>query len=121
MGTVFLLAGYYFWRQGWDHWQTMVFSTLAFSRMSLALAMRSERDSLFSPRFFTNPPMLWAVVVTLALQLAVIYLPWLQGVFHTQALSNLELILCLAISTLGLWAVEAQKLFLQMGPHRKQA
>ncbi len=46
MGLVFLGTGYYFWKTGWQNWQTMVFTTLAFSRISLALAMRSERDLL---------------------------------------------------------------------------
>lgn len=114
MGIVFLLTGYYFWSNGWANWQTMVFSTLAFSRMSLALAMRSERDFLFGKGFFANKPMLGAVVLTLVMQLAVIYLPWLQEVFETEDLSRQELLISLAISTVGFWAVEIQKLIFRL-------
>ncbi len=110
MGLTFLFAGYYFWRAGWQHWQTIVFSTLAFSRMSLALAMRSEHDLLVQQGLFSNKPMLLAVLVTLALQIAVIYIPWLQNLFNTQSLTTQELLISLGISTVGFWAVEVQKL-----------
>jgi Ca2+-transporting ATPase len=112
MGLVFLGVGYYFWSTDWENWQTMVFATLAFSRMSLALAMRSERDFLFRRGLLSNKPMLGAVLLTFGLQMAVIYVPWLQGIFETKALSNEELLISLAVSTVGFWAVEIQKLVL---------
>jgi Ca2+-transporting ATPase len=114
MGIVFLLTGDYLWSNGWDNWQTWVFATLAFSRMSLALAMRSERDFSLGKRFLGNPAMLAAVLLTLALQMAVIYVPWLQVVFDTSALSNQELLMSLAISTVGFWAVGFEKLFFRL-------
>lgn len=113
MGIVFLLVGDYFLEARWENWQTMVFSTLAFSRMSLALAMRSERDSLFRQGLLSNQPMLVAVLVTFSLQMAVIYTPWLQGLFETRALTTQELWISLAISTVGFWVVEVQKQFLR--------
>jgi Ca2+-transporting ATPase len=118
MGTVFLLAGYYYWSIGWQHWQTMVFATLAFSRMSLALAMRSERDLLIKRGLFSNKPMLASVLVTFGLQLAVLYVPWLQHFFQTHALTITELLLCLGISTIGFWAIELEKVILRYH-HRK--
>jgi len=113
MGLVFLGTGYYFWKTGWQNWQTMVFTTLAFSRISLALAMRSERDLLIKQGLLSNRPMLGAVLLTLALQIAVIYIPWFQSIFETKQLTTQELLLSLAISTVGFWAVEIQKLFLR--------
>ncbi len=110
MGTIFLLAGDYFWGAQWANWQVMVFSTLAFSRISLALAMRSEHDFVFGKGFGANKPMLGAVVLTLGLQMLVIYVPWLQVMFSTQGLSVQELLICLVMSTVGFWAVEVQKL-----------
>jgi Ca2+-transporting ATPase len=114
MGIAFLGAGYYFWSNGWERWQTMVFATLAFSRMSLALAMRSERDVLIRRGLMSNRPMLTAVLLTFALQLAVIYIPWLREIFTTQALTIKELLITLGISTVGLCAVELQKLFFRL-------
>lgn len=109
LGFAVLLLGYQYWSQAQAHWQTMIFVTLAFSRMSLALAMRSERDSFFSTGLFTNPIMLWAVIITFLLQLAVIYIPQLQAFFQTNALSIPELGISLGVSTAGFWGVELEK------------
>lgn len=84
MGLFFLLLGYEYWSTAQANCQTMVFVTLAFSRMSLALAMRSNLDSLFRIGLVSNKPILGAVALTFVLQLAVIYIPWLRSFFQTQ-------------------------------------
>ncbi|MBW4521993.1 MAG: cation-translocating P-type ATPase [Scytolyngbya sp. HA4215-MV1] len=111
MGMTFLLTGYYY-REAlhWQNWQTMVFATLAFSRIWLALGMRSVRDLLIKRGLLSNRPMLASVVLTFGLQMAVLYFPWLQKLFQTKPLTNSELLICLAVSTIGFWAVEIQKL-----------
>ncbi|HIK30545.1 MAG TPA: cation-translocating P-type ATPase [Oscillatoriales cyanobacterium M4454_W2019_049] len=91
------------------YWQTMVFSTLAFSRMGLAQTMRSDRDSLFSLNPLGNKPLLGAVLLTFSLQLAVIYVPFFQTLFKTTALSGIDLAVSLALSTVVFWAMEIQK------------
>lgn len=109
LGLTIMLLGYGYWWRAQDTWQTMVFVTLAFSRMSLALAMRSSQDSWFSLDFFGNPSMLGAVVLTFGLQVLVIYLPYLQDFFQTVPLSWPDLAISLGTSTLGFWVIEAQK------------
>lgn len=109
LGLAIIALGYYFWSQGRANWQAMVFSALTFSRMSLALAMRSQRDSIFTLGLLSNKPMLAAVGLTFLLQVAVIYTPWLQEIFATMSLSRTDLLLCLAVSTAGFWAVEWEK------------
>jgi len=94
---------------GNGHWQTMVFTVLTLAQMAHVMAIRSERDSLFTQGLSSNLPLLAAVVLTLALQLATIYVPWLQPVFHTQALSAAELALCVALAALVFVAVEIEK------------
>ncbi|MBD3881582.1 cation-translocating P-type ATPase [Phormidium tenue FACHB-886] len=110
MGLVFLGLGYWVWREGWEHWQTMIFATLAFSRMTLALAMRSDRELLIQRGLFSNRAMLGAVLLTFTLQMMVLFVPWLQEFFQTQALTTQELLICLGVSTVGFLAVELQKL-----------
>lgn len=109
LGLAILLLGYGYWYQGQANWQTMVFVTLAFSRMSLALAMRSSQDSWFSLALLGNPSMLAAVLLTLGLQLLVIYVPQLQAFFQTMPLSLSDLGIGLGVSTLGFWAIETEK------------
>jgi Ca2+-transporting ATPase len=49
--------------------------------------------------------------LTVALQFAIIYTPWLQDIFHTGALSGKEILLCVGLSSLVFWAVEMEKMF----------
>jgi len=94
---------------GWP-WQTMVFTTLALLQLGSALADRSERDSFFTLGAATNPLLLGAVLVTLAVQLAIVYVPALQGVFRTRPLGPGQLAVVLAAATAAFWAIEADKL-----------
>ncbi|MGD2039461.1 MAG: cation-translocating P-type ATPase, partial [Anaerolineae bacterium] len=108
MGLVSLAMGYWTWRTGWDNWQTMIFTTLTLSQMAHALAVRS-RESLFKVGLLSNKALLGAVLLTFVLQMAVIYVPFLQNLFRTDALSLGELLLSLILSTVVFWGVEAEK------------
>lgn len=109
LGSLFFGVGYWGWQSALAHWQTLIFSTLAFSRIFLVQAIRGEQESLFKMGVMSNGPLLGAVVITTALQLLVLYNPMFQAIFETQPLSMMELCLCLAIASLGFWAVELQK------------
>jgi Ca2+-transporting ATPase len=109
MGLVPLGIGYWYWRAGNAHWQTMLFTNLTLAQMGNALAIRTNRDSLFKIGLLSNKPLLGAVSLTFLLQLAVTYLPFLRGVFGTTPLSATELAVTLVLSTVILWAVELGK------------
>jgi len=91
------------------HWQTMVFNVLFFAQMAHVLAIRSERQSLFRQGLFSNKPLLASVLISIALQLAVTYLPLLQGIFHTEPLTSGEMATVIAASSLVFVAVEIEK------------
>jgi Ca2+-transporting ATPase len=101
--------------RGVEHWQTVVFSVLTISQLFHSMAVRSERASLFEIGITTNPAMLGAILLTLALQMAVIYTPALQPIFHTQALPLPDLLLVLGLSSLLLVAVEIEKWLVRRG------
>ena len=94
---------------GNSHWQTMVFNTLCLSQMGHVLAIRSESQSFFSMGMFSNKPLIGAVLLTLALQIAVTYVPFLQPIFRTEALTLNEFLLVGAVSSLVFFAVEIEK------------
>jgi len=100
---------------GTSHWQTMVFTVLTLAQMAHVLAVRSERDSLFTQGIFSNTPILGAVLLTFGLQLATIYVPFLNPIFRTQPLSLGELAFCLAMSSVVFFAVEVEKGFVRRG------
>ncbi len=97
-------------RAGVAHWQTMAFSVLCFSQLGLALAIRSPRESVFSTGLLTNKPMLGALVLTVGLQLMIIYVPFFNSLLSTQPLTWAELGITLAVSSVVFWAVELAKL-----------
>ncbi len=119
MGFVSLGVGYYYWSLGNPNWQTIVFTTLTLSQMGNALALRSERESLFKIGLLSNKSMLNAVLLTFVLQIAVIYIPFLQSVFRTNPLSWQELIICLVLSTIVFWGVEFEKYLKRRGDRKK--
>ena len=92
-----------------SHWQTMAFTVLCFSQMGHVMAIRSERQSLFNIGVFSNKSLLGALLLTTALQLAIIYSPSLNSIFKTQPLSIYELAITLAVSSVVFWAVEIEK------------
>ena len=93
--------------------RTIVFTVLTLAQMGNALAIRSARDSLFQIGIFSNRALISSVALTFALQLGVIYWPPLQSIFKTTALTAVELLSCIALSTIVFWAVEAQKFLLR--------
>ena len=97
------------------YWQTVVFTVLTVSQLFHSLAVRSETESLFRIGLFSNLPMLGAVTLTLLLQLAVIYTPALNDIFYTQPLPLFDLVVCLVLSSLVLFAVEIEKWLVRRG------
>ncbi|MCX7913841.1 MAG: cation-translocating P-type ATPase, partial [Thermodesulfovibrionales bacterium] len=92
-------------------WQTMVFTGLVLGRMAVVMAVRSESDSLFKIGIFSNKPLLGAVLITFALQMAVVYIPFLNPIFYTNPLAINELLLTLAFSIFVLFVIEIEKLY----------
>ncbi|MCK5886667.1 MAG: cation transporting ATPase C-terminal domain-containing protein, partial [Alcanivorax sp.] len=90
-------------------WQTMLFTTLIFSQLALALEVRAEKKSLFSSGLLTNRAMLSAVGIGVAAHFALIYVPFLQNVFNTVALGPKDLMISLAAAFVIIVAAEAWK------------
>lgn len=110
-----LMAGISLSLQGWairNHmpWQTMVFNFLCLSQMGHVLAIRSEKQSFFRIGLFSNKLLIGSVTFTVLLQAAIIYIPFLQSVFKTQALTLTEFVLVGIASILIFAAVEIEKI-----------
>jgi len=109
MGGISLLSQGWAFYKGSPHWQSMVFTVLTLSQMGHVLAIRSERESFFCQGPFSNRPLLAAVLLTFGLQMAVLYVPVLQPIFKTEALSTDELLFCLGLSSIVFFVVEIEK------------
>ncbi len=115
MAGVSLVAQAWAYHTGSAHWQSMVFTVLTLSQMGHVLAIRSERDSLFTLGLSGNVPLLGAVLLTFALQMAILYVPSLQMVFRTAPLSAEELLICFGLSTVVFVSVEIEKWLFRRG------
>ncbi len=115
IGGLTLGAQAWAYHSGSPNWQTVAFTVLTLSQLAHAMAIRSERDSLFLIGFSSNWPLLAAVVLTLALQLAVVYIEPLQTIFKTTGLTPVELLVCLALPLIVLGAVECEKWLVRRG------
>ena len=96
-------------QQGKAHWQTMVFTVLALSQLGHVLAVRSDRTFLYRQGLFSNPLLMGAVLLTIGLQLLVIYVPFFNHLFKTQPLTLQEAVFCMLMSLIVFHAVELEK------------
>jgi Ca2+-transporting ATPase len=115
MGGATLFTQAWAYHTGYAHWQSMTFTVLTLSQLGHVLAIRSDRDSVFRQGFLSNVPLLGAVLFTVGLQLATLYVPAFNPVFKTEPLTASELAFCLAISTVVFFAVEGEKLLVRRG------
>lgn len=110
-----LMAGVTLGVQAWathhekDNWQTMVFTVLSLAQLGHVLAIRSEKESLFSQGLFSNLQLFGAVVLTFLLQLGVIYIPFANELFKTKPLNFEEILICIGASAIVFFAVELEK------------
>ncbi|APG27589.1 ATPase [Syntrophotalea acetylenivorans] len=109
MGAVPIMTQAFYIDRSQAHWQTMVFTVLCLSQMGHVLAIRSERESFFKQGMLSNKPLLGAVLLTFALQMATIYVPFLNPIFKTEPLPAKELIITILLSTVVFLAVELEK------------
>jgi P-type Ca2+ transporter type 2C len=96
---------------GLRHAVTISFMTLALAQTFHAFNARSQMDSAFNSRLFTNTWLWGAVSLCVLLQLAAVYIPFLQRVLRTVPLNFLDWGLVLSFSLLPIVIVEFVKLF----------
>lgn len=109
MSLVALTVGFVAWYLDHESWQTLLFSTLVFTQLAVALSVRSESSSLFEIGLLSNRPMLGAFVLTFGLQVLVVYVPVFQQLLHTVPLSVGELAIVFAASVAVFLTVELMK------------
>ena len=114
IGVIALGSQFVLLNKGIEHWQTMVFNILCFGQLWQVLAIRSEKELLVKKGIFTNLYLLGAVLLTVLLQLSIIYIPFLSSVFHTAVLSAKEFAATVVISSFVFIGLEFSKLL-----HRK--
>ena len=92
------------------HARTVAFMTLAITQLVHVMNARSPRPVLWSRRLFANPWIWGAIALTIALQLAAVYLPPLARLFDTRPLGSIDWLVVLGASALTLVLGQLAKL-----------
>jgi Ca2+-transporting ATPase len=107
--TVAFLAGLMlllYWRStdfvSLQRLRTIIFTSTVMFELFFVFNCRSETRSVFRSDIFENKRLVWAVAVSFVLQLAVLYVPFLQPLFKTVPLSGSDWLIVLAIASSGL-------------------
>lgn len=80
-----------------------------------ALACRSEKQSIFSVGFFSNRMFNIAVGGSIVAQLFVVYVPFFQSIFQTEALSVYEMLKIVMVTSSVFWVDEIKKFLRSKG------
>ena len=99
--------------------RSMAFATLSISELLRAYTSRSERYSIWAIGIFTNKWMQWAVLVSLAILLAIIYVPFLQPIFDTTSLAASDWLVMLPLILVPSVAAEINKWVLRKMSQRE--
>ena len=115
LGTLFLFRKYFEYdlTKAW----TISLTTLAVFQWFNAFNCRHESTSIFKTSFFSNKFLIAAILIVIALQLAVIYHPWLQHLMHTTSLSLSEWFMIISVATSIIITEEIRKFFYRRTAH----
>ncbi|MEL7564858.1 MAG: calcium-translocating P-type ATPase, SERCA-type [Dehalobacterium sp.] len=97
------------WGRTIEEAHTMAFLTMALSQLAHSFNVRSLNQSLFKVGLLTNPGLVGAFVLSVSLQLAVVLIPVLRGVFETAMLRFGDWLVVLGFSLFPLLFVEIHK------------
>ena len=98
---------------GIEHGRTLAFHTLVLFSLFTVFAARSDEAGVMRD-LFTNAWLWLAIAVSLALQLAVLYLPALQRAFGTVPLTASDWVLAVVVASSALWFRELDKLCVRL-------
>jgi Ca2+-transporting ATPase len=76
--------------------QTCVFTTLVLTQLLHTYNFRFENSGIFRKNIFENKYLNLAVVVSILLQVGIIYIPWLQNIFKTVPLNAYQWLFVIA-------------------------
>lgn len=91
--------------------QTMAFAVLSLSQLVHVFNIRSKNNSIFKTGIFNNKLLVYAVLCSFVLMLAVLFVPFLQDIFNVVTLSGRDIMIVVILSIVPVVIVELLKLF----------
>ena len=118
VGTLFLFNKFYTATNDLALSQTIAFTTLVMFEMFAVISSRKLYQLSFSKDFFNNIFLHLAIVSSILLQIAVIYVPFLQNIFGTTAITLTHWAYIIGVSFIGFIVMEVSKLFIKYEKRR---
>ncbi len=109
MATITFFVFNHYQEEGVEKARTAAFSVMAFTQLFRAFNMRDMKRSVFKIGFFKNMYLIFAVLIALILQVAVIRMPFFQEIFNFKAIGYGEVLILIALSSLVFFFGEAYK------------
>lgn len=109
---IFAFSLFYYEReqgQSIEYARTVAVNVFVFIEIAYLFNCRSLQRSIFMMNFFSNRYLLSGVATMIVLQLLLVYLPFLQVIFQTEALSLMSWVNILLVSALTFGIVEFEK------------
>ncbi len=120
--AVAVTLGWFVWRQGqgidFSTVQTETFTVLALCQWFNVLNCQSSTHSALGLRIVRNPWLLGGLLLSIALQAAVLYWPVLNQLFHTVPIPPASLLPLVVAASVVLWVEELRKLLYRLGRRR---
>lgn len=111
MTTLALWAFYSYLPDSTEKARTMVFIIIAFSQLFNVFNMRDLENSVFRFGMFSNKWVNWALIGSVIIQVLIIEIPVLAGLFSFEVVHVYDFLKMVALSSLVLWFGEAYKWF----------
>ena len=96
--------------------QTNAFTTIVLAQIFNAYNARSNRASAFT-QITSNRGLMWAVAVTVLLQIGVVHLPFLNAAFGTTPMGFEDWLVAFALGSSVLWVEELRKIVARRRDH----
>ena len=94
-----------------DYIRTIIFALLGVSSLMFVFSIRSLRRSIFTKNIFSNKYLIGAILISLLLLIAPIYIPFLQNIFKTVSLGSQEWLIIIALGLVKLIFIEIVKYY----------
>ena len=112
--------GWFVWRQAggmpYEMVRSETFTVLAVCQWFNVLNCQSATRSALGLRLLRNPWLVGGLTLSVLLQAAVLYLPSMNALFHTEPLPPASLLPLVALASVVLWAEELRKLAVRCKP-----
>jgi Ca2+-transporting ATPase len=106
----------FYLKQDEEQARTAVFLVISMLQVFNTFNMRSLKQSVFEIGFLSNKYINITFIVSLVMQLVVIYTPFLSGLFRFEQLPIVDALLLIALASIVIWVAEAYK-YLFFGRH----